>query len=392
MTNAGVASRNITHIAMHDATRAARVLIAEDDESLLRALDRALRQAGYEVVRAPDGACAARVLDEQAIDVVLSDIAMPGLEGTELLAHVRARDPDLPVILMTGAPSLTTAVKAVECGALRYLIKPVAIEELRALVRHAGRRLIENSSRDGAAGADVAADHARFGECLDSLAVAFQPIVAWRSRKVVAHEALIRSRAEAFPDPGAVIAAAERLGRLGDLGARVRALASAPWRDGRASGRLFVNLHPRDLFDDALLDDTAPLTSIAHQVVLEVTERASLDGLGDLRGRLTALRDLGFQIALDDLGAGYSGLANLVMLAPEVLKLDRSLVSDVDREPNKQTLVRSMVGVARELRITLVAECVEREGEREALDAAGCELYQGWLFGRAAPWPPPVRM
>ncbi|MCC6783009.1 MAG: EAL domain-containing protein [Planctomycetes bacterium] len=371
---------------MHDATHATLVLVAEDDATLLSALARALRHDGHEVVCAPDGARAAKAIDDHDFDVVLSDIAMPGLEGTELLAYVRARDPDLPVILMTGAPSVSTAVTAVERGALRYLIKPIAIEELRALVRHAvgirgmariRRRLVESATRDGAGGADLAADHARFQDCLNSLSVAFQPIVAWRERKVVAHEALLRSNTSALPDPGAVLAAAERLGRLGELGARVRELAATPWCEGRAFGLLYVNLHPRDLFDDALLDRTTPLATIADRVVLEVTERASLDGLGDLRGRIAALRFLGYRIALDDLGAGYSGLANLVLLAPEVVKLDRSLVSDVDREPSKQALVRSMVGAAREMCMTLVAECIERVGERDALDAASRDARDG---------------
>jgi len=115
--------------------------------------------------------------------------------------------------------------------------------------------------------------------------------------------------------------------------------------------------------------------------VLEITERASLDGLGDVRGRIQSLRKLGFRIAIDDLGAGYSGLTSFALLEPDVVKLDMALVRDLHMEPTKRTLVR-MIAMSRELGIIVTGEGIERVEERDELARAGCDLMQGYLFAK----------
>ena len=117
-------------------------------------------------------------------------------------------------------------------------------------------------------------------------------------------------------------------------------------------------------------------------MVLEITERASLDGIDDVRQRVARLRDLGYRIAVDDLGAGYAGLTSFAQLEPEVVKLDMALTRDVHVEPTKRTLVESMAGICRQMNIAVVAEGVESEAERDTLAAAGCGLFQGYLFGK----------
>jgi DNA-binding NtrC family response regulator len=100
------------------------VLVVDDDEALSRALSRVLKMAGYDVVVANDGAAAVEKVMHRAFDVILSDIQMPGMSGVDLLSIVRAYDLDVPVILMTGNPTLETAMEAVSLGALQYLVKP----------------------------------------------------------------------------------------------------------------------------------------------------------------------------------------------------------------------------------------------------------------------------
>jgi EAL domain-containing protein (putative c-di-GMP-specific phosphodiesterase class I) len=117
-------------------------------------------------------------------------------------------------------------------------------------------------------------------------------------------------------------------------------------------------------------------------VVLEITERSSLSDVLGLRDRVAALRRAGYRIAVDDLGAGYAGLAWIAELEPDLVKLDRSFVRGIQLDPARTRLVRAMVGLCRELGIQTVAEGVEEAGERDALVGAGCDLLQGWLFGR----------
>ena len=85
---------------------------------------------------------------------------------------------------------------------------------------------------------------------------------------------------------------------------------------------------------------------------------------------------------MDDLGAGYAGLSSFAALEPDVVKLDISLVRDVDREPVKRKLVGSLAALCRDLRVTVLAEGVETAGERDVLVELGCEWLQGYLFGR----------
>ena len=124
---------------------------------------------------------------------------------------------------------------------------------------------------------------------------------------------------------------------------------------------------------------------------VEITERARLEQVGDPLPRVTRLRELGFRIAIDDIGAGYSGLTSFVTLEPDLLKLDMSLVRDVHDSPIKQRLVTAMVDLCADLGTPLVAEGVETIEERDCLVGLGCDIFQGYLFAKpAAPFIAPT--
>jgi len=114
-----------------------RVLVVDDEVSLRRALGRRLRSEGHSVLEAPRASVALELLDRENVEVMLSDITMPDIDGVELLREARKRKPDLSVLLMTGAPQIDSAVKAVEYGALEYLVKPFDLAKLSASVARA---------------------------------------------------------------------------------------------------------------------------------------------------------------------------------------------------------------------------------------------------------------
>jgi EAL domain-containing protein (putative c-di-GMP-specific phosphodiesterase class I) len=102
------------------------------------------------------------------------------------------------------------------------------------------------------------------------------------------------------------------------------------------------------------------------------------------------LKAAGFRLAIDDLGAGYAGLTSVTLLEPAIVKVDMSLVRGIDRDPKRQSVLRSIVGLCSELHILVVAEGVETAGERDKLVSLGCDLLQGYLFakpGRVFPTP-----
>jgi EAL domain-containing protein (putative c-di-GMP-specific phosphodiesterase class I) len=187
-----------------------------------------------------------------------------------------------------------------------------------------------------------------------------------------------------------VLEAAERAGRLHDIGQKVRTHVGRAIDALPDSWTFFVNLHPQDLLDPSLYLTDAPLSRASERVVLEITERASLDAMPDVGDRIGKLRALGFRIALDDLGAGYAGLTSFALLEPEFVKLDMSIVRDVHQSATKQKIIGAMVRLCHDMGKEIIAEGVENNEEREALVALGCDLLQGYFFakpGRAFPVP-----
>jgi EAL domain-containing protein (putative c-di-GMP-specific phosphodiesterase class I) len=371
------------------AVSAGRVLIVEDDRGMLELYSDILLEHGFRIAAACDGHAAGRLLGAGEFDAVLTDVYMPDAGGLELLHSVRERDVDLPVVLVTGSPSLETAVQAVEMGALHYLMKPVSTNELLrciqdAVARH--RSAVERRHAVGrvpslAAGTDRAALQELFDRAMGSLHVVYQPIIRTRDGTVFGWEALLRTREPAVAGPIQFIEMAEQLGRVRELSRSVRSLVCRAAKHAR--GRVFfINLHPDDLRDDDLFDPAAPLSVLASDIVLEITERSPLGDIPDVKDRVGRLRALGFRVAVDDLGTGYSGLTSIATLEPEFVKLDRSLLTGIDGELTKRRLVGSIASLSREMGISVVAEGVETEAERRVAAELGCDLMQGFFFRR----------
>src|SRR5580692_9134993 len=222
-----------------------------------------------------------------------------------------------------------------------------------------------------------AALEVRFSWGMSLLWMAFQPIVSWRDRTIFGYEALLRSDEPLMKNPAELLDAAERLGRLMELGRAVRARVAAAASESPDGVKLFVNLHSADLNDEELYSRDAPLSLIANRVVLEITERASLYGVKNVAACIARLKELGFRIAIDDLGAGYAGLTSFTQLEPEVAKLDVSLIRGIDNDARRQRIVRSMKRLCDELGVLVIAEGVETAAERDMLADIGCELLQG---------------
>lgn len=375
-----------------------RLLLVDDDEMLARSYARMLVSDGYEVHTRGDGEAAIEAIRAHEYDVVLSDIDMPRLDGLALMERLRQHDQDVPVVLVTGNPTLETAIAAVEYGALRYLPKPVEVSRLRSTVADAVRlRRLARAKREALEliskeqNFDRVGLEGSFAKALETLWMAYQPIVSWSRREVFGFEALLRSNESALPHPGAILDAAERLGQLNALGRTIRSRAALPNAQLPEGAMLFVNLHTQDLLDEDLFDAERPLARMADRVVLEITERASLHQVRDVTARIARLRDMGFRLAVDDLGAGYAGLTSFAQLEPEVVKLDMALVRGVHTQPTKLTLVRTMISMCRELGMQVVAEGIETPEERDAIVDAGCDLLQGYLFAKPGMAFPPVR-
>lgn len=370
----------------------ARVLIVDDDESVLRSVKRVLESSNINVTTAGSAADALGLVHVKRFDAIVTDIVMPGMDGLEFIHLVRERDQELPVIILTGFPTLDSAVRAIKEGSFRYMMKPYAADELCATVNEAAamyrlavlKRLAFENRNSGAWSTDALTQLAvKFETAMDGLWMAFQPIIDWPNQEVFGYEALVRTISKDMGNPGLLFDAAEHLGRVHDLGRRIRRQVANAIDRAPTDAAIFVNLHSADLNDDELFSADSALAQYAQRVVLEVTERASLEQVGDVQGAMARLRKLGYRIAVDDLGAGYAGLSSFSQLEPDVVKLDMSLIRDIDASKRKTSIVRSMIAVcARDLGTKVVCEGVETEAEHNTLQGIGATLLQGYLFGR----------
>src|SRR5262245_11775039 len=326
---------------------------------------------GFTVDTAADGEAAVEHLTAQRYDVVISDLKMPRLGGLELLEEVARLNPEALAIVMTGFGTVDTAIHAMKAGAYDYILKPFKVDVVLAtivqgLARKRKEALEQSYTTLGPARATRALKSS-FRRAVDSLWLAFQPILTSDGHEVYGHEVLLRSDEPNLTDPIQVLEAAELLGSLDELGRVIRQRAVEAFVQLPSDGLMFVNLHPKDLTDPALFLATEPLSSIANRVVLEITERSSLDKLDNVAARVAELRRMGFRIAVDDLGAGYAGLTTFAQLEPEIVKLDMSLVRDVHTNGTKRKVVRSMTQLAREIGAMVVAEGVENEDELDTV-------------------------
>jgi len=215
-----------------------------------------------------------------------------------------------------------------------------------------------------------------------SVEMAFQPIVDLRSGAPVGLEALARfgqrAPAECFAEADGV-----GLGVQLELLAASSALAAQP-RLGDGLD-LAVNVGPEALTSERfldLIDDARP-----DRLVIELTEHARIDDYGPVLAAIAALRERGARLAVDDAGAGYAGLAHILTVGPDIIKLDLGLVRDIHRDPVRAALAASLVSFAGRTGAGLVAEGVETRDEADALLELGVRHGQGFLFARPGPLP-----
>jgi diguanylate cyclase (GGDEF)-like protein len=220
------------------------------------------------------------------------------------------------------------------------------------------------------------------------LSMAVQPIVDPRSGAVHAYEALARFGRRSTDSPLHWLAVAEEFGKR-DLLERACLREALKLFARRPPGTLLsVNLSAPVLLDRRTLELLESPSDLSGLIV-EVTEEALVQSESQLQQTMHPLLARGAKLAVDDMGAGYSGLRQITTVHPSYLKLDRSLITGIDEDSDRQALVGALVGYATHVGSLLVAEGIETPSELNALIELGVPLVQGFYLGRpAAPWPP----
>lgn len=219
----------------------------------------------------------------------------------------------------------------------------------------------------------------------------YEPIVDARTLTVFGYEALVRGPdGTPFASPGKLFDVAQEEGLLFDLDCLCRRAAVTGAVDFPEGAKLFMNIRPSSFHDpgfqlDALVKTLGGCGLEPKDVVFEISEQESIENYEIFREKRDAYGKLGFQFALDDTGVGYASLEAVAELVPEFIKVDRVFVRGIDQDPVRQTVLRALQTLARDLGCRIIGEGLDTLEELRMLDALGIEFGQGWLFGKPQP-------
>lgn len=219
----------------------------------------------------------------------------------------------------------------------------------------------------------------------------FEKVIDLRSMEISGYEALVRGPAGSeLAMPSELFRVAEATGLTFQLDCLCRRSALR----GAASKflpnrKLFLNCLPSAIHDPSFRDEELVRTLTAaglhpRQIVFEISETEAIKNYPIFKDLRSHFKDLGFQFALDDTGTGYSSLSALMELAPEYIKIDRSLVRTVDRDPSRKVLLRALAELGQQLGAQLIGEGVETRAELQCLSDLGIDYAQGFFFGRGS--------
>jgi len=216
----------------------------------------------------------------------------------------------------------------------------------------------------------------------------YQPIVEVPSGDVFGYEALARWSSPHSRSTADLLDAALETGRMGELGRLLRAEAIR----GCPEHVLFVNLHPKEFDYGWIVRPDDPIFRHRRQVYLEVTESVPISAFEQCHSVLTEVRKKGLQLAIDDLGAGYSNLKYIAELDPNVVKIDRELVAGVEEGSREAKLLAAIVDLCKSMGAKVVAEGIETAHEYGVALDSGVDYCQGYFVARPAKVPPASRL
>jgi EAL domain-containing protein (putative c-di-GMP-specific phosphodiesterase class I)/AmiR/NasT family two-component response regulator len=382
-----------------------RLMLADDEAPILEAMRQLVStDLHIDVIgTARNAGEAIRLAELHSPDVALLDVRMPGGGGSHAAREIRRRSPETRIVALSASTDPRSVASMVRAGAVGYVGKDQPADEvLRAIHRSVFGRASIVVDRLGEVAERLAEQQARHvlrveeparvsagrieaairGEALHTV---FQPIVDLEDGRILGVEALSRFVTKPRRSPETWFAEAASQGQLARLELAAAEHAFHHLEEIPGDVYVSVNFSPETLREPRLAQ--ALRTIPARRVVIELTERSPIVDYEETRVRLADLRDLGARLAIDDVGSGFSGLAHIVELSPDLLKFDRSLVRGVDADDRKSALVARLTSFAEEVEMEVVAEGIETLAELETLRALGVGTGQGFLLGRPGPIP-----
>lgn len=362
-----------------------RILVVDDESTVRQTMSMLLESRGYEVQVAESGEDAVTQAYEKP-DLILLDLILPDCEGFDVCRRLREEKETrhIPIIIVSVKYLFEDKIEGLYLGADDYITKPFEYEELFARIDAVLRRSIFFDESSGNREAIVLELKKIIKEKL--IVPFYQPIFSLNPFKVLGYEALSRPPATSIlSNPELLFKAALRFGIYCDL-------EIVSWRKALEvmpkivnGEKLFLNCNPylvespkffkvKTLFEESNV--------LAKNVVLEITERSAISDFRAFYNRLKAYRDYGFDIAIDDVGGGYASLESIVETHPRIVKIDTHLISNLQDDPLKRSVVKFVAKFCQENNIISVAEGIERKQDLDILMDIGVDAGQGYLLCR----------
>ncbi|MEP7154254.1 MAG: EAL domain-containing response regulator [Betaproteobacteria bacterium] len=373
-----------------------RFLIVEDHGFQRWAIRQILEGLGARFIAdADDGRAALEMFAhiDPPIDIIISDLDMPGMDGMEFIRHLGAAGLPVSIIiasaldraLIASVETMTTTYGIHLLGAIEKPITPAALKAAVALYTPRP----EGPARVKPAGPSFTLDEILQGLRRHEFEPYFQPKVELSTGDIKGAEALARWRhpEKGLVPPSAFVKLLEDSGEIDVLTMvmlEMAAVCCRSWRHGGLDASVSVNLSLMSLADVKLAERVTALVTAQNldprHMVLEITESAAATHLGSALENLSRLRMKGFGLSIDDYGTGYSSMQQLSRIAFSELKIDQTFVRNASRQQSSRVILESSLDVARRLHIAAVAEGVETQQERDLLVQLGCQLGQGYFI------------
>ena len=376
----------------HTEAATDRLLIIDDDAEIREIFHAVAEDLNFEIAEAGCRNTYSKAVEASDPTVILLDLNMPGVDGVEILRDLSERDCRASILLISGEDQrvISTAQRYGRMMGLNMaatLQKPVSIVELENSLRE--------SQDDGSM--KITAESLLQAIEEDQFVLYYQPKLDLQQGSdfpVVGAEGLVRwnhpQRGLVFP--GDFLPMIEETGLMSLLTEKLLRLAIGQlkaWEKKNLRLPVAINISPHQLTDLSLPDKIAELVDSEQLdptlLVLEITEQAAMENGRSAADILTRLRIKDIDVSLDDFGSGYSSLVEIYRLPLSELKIDRSLVIDLDDDTGARTVMRGVRALSRELGLPLCVEGVETMQSAQFLRSIGCEKAQGFLFSEALP-------
>lgn len=367
------------------------ILLVDDDKSVVQMLSILLETRGYRVEIAENGA---QALEKASLstDLILLDLILPDQGGFELCRKLKEdkKTLEIPVIILSGKLLSEDIVQGLYIGADDYVTKPFDYEELVARMEAVMRRgsifkdgnILKNSRYDIINELQSIIKN-------EQIVPFFQPIFQLKPFKLYGFEVLCRPRTKSIlANPEILFKAAQEFGVYHQLEMLTWKKALNYAVEHNIKEKIFLNCNPmlvesekfqsvKKIFDEAGVD--------VANIILEITERSKIADFKVFFKQLSQYREYGVRFAVDDVGGGYSSLESIVETRPEVVKIDRHIIREINCDEFKQSLVRFVVKFCKENKILCVAEGIETKEEYSLVRELGVDAAQGYFLYMPVP-------